>query len=55
MTSKRDTSRRKPDLHLPERRPELRAARLVREAGFSRVSSIKDSFEGEPDARVTGP
>jgi rhodanese-related sulfurtransferase len=29
----------------------LRAARLVREAGFSKVSSVEDSFEGEPDAR----
>ena len=29
----------------------LKAARQVREAGFSKVSSVKDSFEGEPDAR----
>ena len=28
----------------------LRAARLAREAGFAEVSSVKDSFEGRPDA-----
>jgi len=29
----------------------LRAARLAREAGFAEVSSVKDSFEGRPDAK----